>query len=511
MSVLPSLLCLATLAFSSEAVSQSYGPTPTGSVPVCAAESPLPLAAHMMMAGMVAQTVDDVRSLRVLTPGGEYFSGGLIQLDKAPEGRVVLTGTRMVIHGFGHFRTLILRDGARLEILQRGDGIVPTMTADRIEIGAGCSVATDHLKATTVLVEEGGFIEGGTTQSALQWPLGILWEDPAMPGSYGGAGLLIDQDGQLMTNPTHGSYAFPYIAGGGRKALRMEIRYLTLNGHLYASTDDDHVPSNGAIWLTVETLIGTGLLDVSARGLAAREGQGGGRIAVHYHTWNQWSGAMHAYGSGVAVAPASNDDPLPEEDSHNVLNPKQTQYSGAGTIFTKGYHQRFGDLHIHGPEGGSVTNPGETPLVSLGEIQMTIADENRDEVLEVGGGLSPGLAGLFLVIEFDGYSVEALIVDNSHDRILLNRRLPAIPVGAHLRGNLRLDNLFLNGTSALRSKDQLDVYGRLEFGERASSRTILQVPRINLPERPDRENRRSPLDRNAGIITVAPRDESSGQ
>ncbi len=167
-----------------------------------------------------------------------------------------------------------------------------------------------------------------------------------MGGSHGGSGG-VPAGGS--TNPTYGHFAQPTTLGAsgssgndtntvpGGGALRLTVSgTLTVDGTISSSATGAPYggAAGGSVWITTDTLTGTGSIAADGSDGAANAsyaGGGGGRVAVYYTTLAggfAYSGiynAVHAYG-GRATG---------------------THHGAAGTVYLKSGSQTWGDLIIN--------------------------------------------------------------------------------------------------------------------------------------------------------------------
>ncbi|CAM2070416.1 Carboxypeptidase regulatory-like domain-containing protein [Sulfidibacter corallicola] len=365
-------------------------------------------------------------------------------------------GTRVRLDKPANFRHLVLEDGAVLEVTAVGNAVIPTLTAHRIDLRGGSRLSADHIRVNgSVTVDETSVIEGAGVQTPLEWPVGHLWENPNLPGSYGGEGVASDG----RANPVFGSMTRPFRSGDGRKSVRLTCAELLLDGHLTGSADPWSHLSNGAVRLETNILRGSGRISANAEGLAAELGQGGGRIAVTFATRDRWRGSIEAFG-----APAESVT-------------RRTE-AGAGTIFLKGTRAKQGHLIIAGRG-----HAGRTPLVSLGVRQLAADDLDGDNILQPGGSLPPGLTGSTLVVPVEGGTRRVKIIDNDTRRLVLAQPLPPLAAGTELRAELHLDRLELRGGVHLVSADHLVIHQDILFDENPQQAVHLEVAGLFLPER----------------------------
>ncbi len=434
-------------------------------------------------------------------PGGVKQMGGSADIHALEDThQLILENRSLTIRGDVALEYLALHN-ARLKVYGQGTAEptrppalpqAPVLKARTIELYGESTLSADYIQTDRLLISSGCVVEGGRQQLPLQWG-NEAYEDPSIPGSFGGQGALVDRDQIVFANPTHGSFAEPFVAGGMRKSIRIDCRELIIDGKIVAAVNADQVPSNGAVWINTQILKGGGLIDASARGLASQQGQGGGRIAVYYSDAGAWTGTMEAHGATI------NDRLLDNDQTVTQKNPIERLSSG-GTIYTQSVSQRFGDLTIGRTENTS--RDAFTPLVSLGQFRTEAPDDDLDNTLVVKK-LPPGLAGLYLVIETPKHTLEYRIIDSQYDRIQVEANLPVIPVGSLISAKMRLNDLHIERGSVFFSRDPLFIHGRVLIDEDATTRRVVQAPEITLPERPTRHDRGN--DGNGGIVIESPR------
>ncbi|CAM2011074.1 hypothetical protein [Acanthopleuribacter pedis] len=446
-------------------------------------------AACLWAFSAAAQTIP--HPIEVPLPDGlKMIGGGDTVVHSIASNTLILENRGLTIRGDAQLEYVSLNN-ARLKVL--GQGSVepmrpaalpdhPVLQCGTIELNGESILSADYIRADRLIIGENAVVEGGRQQLPLMWG-DLLYEDPSIPGSYGGQGALVDRDQIVFANPTHGSFAEPFAAGGERKSVRIDCRELVVNGKILSAINADQVPSNGAVWITTEILAGNGRIDASARGIAAEQGQGGGRIAVYFHSADNWSGTMHAKGAGMNDVLGVTEDA--EDNDKNVIE----RFSSGGTIYTKSASQRFGDLTIG--ESETLEQNAVTPLVSLGQLRLITADTNEDNTLTVGHALPPGLAGLYLLIETPSRTLEYPIVDSQYNQIQVDGNLPVIPVGTVISARVRVNNLRIEQGSVMVSRDPLFVHGSVVVDGNSVTRRVLQVPVITMPERPTRHDRDS--------------------
>jgi hypothetical protein len=188
---------------------------------------------------------------------------------------------------------------------------------------------------------------------------------PVVAGSGGGPGV------PGVSGPAGGGGG----AGGGIVYLNVPGA-LTVNGRISANGTDGDINSGGgaggSIWITANTLAGSGTISANGgSGSAIRGGGGGGgRISLQYNS-TSFTGPVSAWGGGGYAA------------------------GGAGTIYTKANNQFIGQVLVD--NGGlSGTN---TPIDPFATFDLTIKDGAlvypsdgylvlSNLVLDAGGGLT---------------------------------------------------------------------------------------------------------------------------
>lgn len=460
-----------------------------------------PTLSFLIAACLLVAAQDNRTTVSLPFPGGvKQFGGADVIHALEDTHQLILENRSLTIRGDAELEYLALHN-ARLKVLGQGSAeptrpaalpYAPVLKCQTIELYGESTLSADYIQTDRLLISSNSVVEGGRQQLPLQWG-DDAYEDPSIPGSYGGQGALIDRDQIVYANPTHGSFAEPFAAGGMRKSIRIDCRELIIDGKIVAAVNADQVPSNGAVWINTGILKGGGLIDASARGLASQQGQGGGRIAVYYSDATNWSGVMEAHGATI------NDRAATNNESPTQKNPIERLSSG-GTIYTQSVTQRFGDLTIGRSE--NARSDCRTPLVSMGQFRIEKADEDLDNTLEVRA-LPPGLAGLYLVIETPKHTLEYRIIDSQYDRIQVEANLPVIPVGSLISAKMRLNDLHIERGSVFYSRDPLFIHGRVLIDEDATVRRLVQAPQITMPERPSRIDRGN--DGSGGIVIESPR------
>ena len=218
--------------------------------------------------------------------------------------------------------------------VQAGGGIIGDGTGYPAGQGQG---AGRYASTSSGFVSSGGGYggNGGSSGGTVALSGGTYYGSatvPNLPGSGGGA------------------YATVYYGGAGGGGVRLNVTgSLEVDGRISAAggaaiSANFGGGSGGSIWLTAGTLAGAGVIAANGgAGNGLGGGGGGGRIALLYST-NSFSGLLSVYGGGGYT------------------------WGGAGTIYTKGNNQSWGQLLVDNG-GRAGTN---TSWVSAGQLDLTI-------------------------------------------------------------------------------------------------------------------------------------------
>jgi hypothetical protein len=136
--------------------------------------------------------------------------------------------------------------------------------------------------------------------------------------------------------------------------------------------------SGGSVKIKANTMSGSGTITADGANNSSYGSGGGGRIAIYYGTWNDFSPAnIHAYGGDCT-------------GSTNVA-----YNGGAGTVYLKAATQEFGDLIIDNNNTATATTIYSTTLPAVGSGFNTALEQFR--LTNSGATWVPGaLVGLEL-------------------------------------------------------------------------------------------------------------------
>lgn len=237
---------------------------------------------------------------------------------------VVATGDISLTNGSSltHPRTYVGESDKKLYITANNLTIDGSSSIDLVGKGY------DSAGATYEVVGPGAI---SYPNKAGSWSTSVRAATHAGDGSYSGH---TEPYGSFVKPVELGS-AMSYVSGGnvraGGGAVRIEVaNILDIDGTIDAAGEPGgYGGSGGSVWITTNTLDGSGSVSVNGSGIS--QGGGGGRIAVYFTTGlnnfaypNSISGSLSALGGGQG-----------------------SNWGAAGTIYLKQPSQTYGDLIIN--------------------------------------------------------------------------------------------------------------------------------------------------------------------
>lgn len=299
-----------------------------------------------------------------------------------------------------------------------------------------------------------------------------VWAGSTWPSrSHGGFSELGDSPNE---RPVMDSFANPKHYGGinGGGVIHLTAASMVLDGRISANGYDDG--AGGAIRLDADLLAGVGRIEAKS----GTGNGGGGRVAVYY-------------GQDPAFLDSLSFD-LGELTTNQLY---AHAIGGAGTLFAKGSNQTHGDLIVD--QSASRYTHQElfrgrhrlTGVAGVAPLTMNLPDTDaRPEVVSDPSWplLPPGLEGLQLELTVEGNAIQALILDNTHNSITVDRPLPAtLPAGTTLQLVLALDRLILRDGAQLHFPGIIDAATTVQSGPVFTSlwaHTIRNLPNPLLVE-----------------------------
>ena len=388
------------------------------------------------------------------------------------------------------------------DVYAESKGRLPsTLTATNVTIKAGASPVTVAQGGTlamtvsgTLTVESGavldvsvlGYAGGPTSGSPGIAPTGVTAAASDAGGSHGGMGALGSTAGPA--GDIYDSVYQPQLGGGGGSLrlaatgrhggnggglLMLNVGQLVLNGQILAKGEQrtsvgnsDASGAGGSVVITVDTLSGTGLIDVSGGSYNAQSQAGGaggaGRVALYVGSFSGFDPVSQVKTWGGTV----------------LSNTTVTRYASPGTLFVKLPSQTYGKLYVD--QGGIVAGkpiPNTTlPSIGVGTVGTATADTVTPTALwivpsDANAKFALGTIGMWVRVNGTDYRV----LDQTADRrqLLLAGALGAVHTGDSYRGVYKFDEVIVHGGAKLEFRDT-NVVGT--FTVDSTSSVIQNVP-----------------------------------